>query len=79
MKNAALLISTSALLLGCATGPSVQVMQTCPRVPPLILDLPQDALEHNFIEMMQQLLSGKLPLQPDYSLLSAPALQPIKK
>lgn len=71
MKRIALLLSMSALLLGCATGPRpVQVTQVCPKVPPLVLDVP----ERDWQGQMQDFLRGTLPMQPDYSLLSAPAL-----
>lgn len=76
MKNAALLISTSALLLGCATAQKpVQILQVCPKAPPLVLDAP----ERDWQGQMENFLAGMLPMQPDYSLLSAPALQPTKK
>ena len=72
MKNVALLISTSVLLLGCAAGPRpVQVTQVCHKVPPLVLDVP----ERDWQGQMENFLAGTLPMQPDYSLLSAPALQ----
>ena len=74
MKLLGLSASTLLLLMGCATGPTVRVVEVCPRVPTLELDLPDGALEHDFIGTMQQLLQGSLPLRPSYSLPSGPAL-----
>ena len=75
MKSIAFAVSTVLLLTACATGPTVRVVEVCPRVPTLELDLPDGALEHDFIGTMQQLLQGSLPLRPSYSLPSGPALQ----
>ena len=62
MKWTALCVSTSALLMGCATGPKpVPVMEVCPRVPPLELDVP----ERDFQGLMQSFLSGMLPKLPE--------------
>ena len=72
MRNAALLLSMSALLLGCASAPKpVQILQVCPRIPALELDVP----DRDWLGQMQLFLQGTLPMQPDYSLPSAPASQ----
>lgn len=75
MKSIAFAASTVLLLTACATGPTVQILEVCPRIPALELNLPDGVLEHDFIGTMQQLLQGNLPLQPSYSLDYAPALQ----
>lgn len=72
MKSTAFAASTALLLTACATAPTVQIMEVCPRIPALELSLPDGALEHDFIGTMQQLLQGKLPSQPNYSLPSLP-------
>jgi len=65
MKLGAWLLSTSVILTGCATGPkNVQVLEVCPKVPPLELDAP--ALD--FPELIRSFLSGSVPTLPDYSL-----------
>ena len=67
----ALLLTMTGLLLGCATGPKpVQVLEVCPKVPPLELNLPSGAMDHDFIGTMQGLLQGRLPLPPSYKLPS---------
>lgn len=72
MKSIAFAVSTLLLLTACATAPTVQIMEVCPRVPALELNLPDGALEHDFIGTMQQLLQGNLPSQPNYRLPSLP-------
>ena len=62
MRKLALLLTTTLLLTACATAPQpVQVIQECPKVPPLELEVP----ERNFQEMMQLFLSGTLPKPPE--------------
>ena len=62
MRKLALLLTTTLLLSGCATAPQpVQVIQACPKVPPLELDAP----ERDFQGMMQSFLSGMLPKLPE--------------
>lgn len=56
------------LLAGCATAPSVLVKAICPQIPEL--DQVPAAQVPSFTDRMQQLLSGKLPEQTDYSLTS---------
>ena len=52
----------TAWLTACATAPQpVQVIQACPKVPPLELDAP----ERDFQGMMQSFLSGMLPKLPE--------------
>lgn len=63
MRSAALLLTTAALLTGCASAPSVQVAQTCP-IPPPLDPLPPGALEHDYIGRMESFLSGRLPGPP---------------
>ena len=72
MKKLALLLCSVTLLTACKTAPTVQVAQTCPRLPEIEM-LPQAALEASFTDPMRLFLSGKLPeLTPsDYSLPSA--------
>lgn len=65
MRSAALLLTTAALLTGCASAPSVQVAQTCPVIPPLD-PLPPGALEHDFIGRMESFLQGRLPEPPSF-------------
>ena len=73
MKSIAFAVSTLLLLTACATAPRpVQVLEVCPRIPVLELNLPDGALEHDFIETMRQFLQGNLPLHPSYSLPSEP-------
>ena len=61
MKFVALLVSMPLLLTACATGQKpVQVIQVCPRVPPLELDAP----ERDYLDQMRVFLSGSLPTQP---------------
>ena len=73
MKSAALSALMLLLLTACATAPKpAPVLETCPRIPALELNLPDGALEHDFIETMRQFLQGNLPLQPSYSLPSEP-------
>lgn len=70
MKLLVLAVVTLLLLTGCATARKPpQIIQSCPTLPALP-PLEAGALEHDFIETMQQLLQGKLPWQPDYSLSS---------
>jgi len=65
MKRNAWLLSMLLILTGCASGPkNVQVMEVCPKVPPLELDVP----ERDFQGEMRSFLSGTLPTPPDYSL-----------
>ena len=66
-------------LTACATAPNVQVVQTCPEVPMLELDLPEDALERSFTERMQQWLSGSLEMPTSYDLHSEPVKLPTIK
>ena len=62
MRKLALLLTTTLLLTACATAPQpVQVMQACPKVPPLELDVQ----ELDFQELMQNFLSGTLPKPPE--------------
>lgn len=56
-----LLLSATALLASCATAPKpVQVLEVCPKVPPLALDVP----ERDFLAEIRSFLSGSLPTQP---------------
>ena len=61
------LVSTLAMLLfltGCATGRNVQILEVCPRVPVLELEVGPDALERDWQGQMQLFLQGTLPMQP---------------
>lgn len=66
----ALLLTMTGLLLGCASVPTVRVLQVCPKPPPLDLGLPPGAMDHSFGATMQLLLRGKLPEQTNYELPS---------
>ncbi len=57
MKKPASLLTIALLLTGCATAPSVQVLQQCPTLPELP-PLPEAAQGPSFTERMQSLLSG---------------------
>ena len=62
MRRTVLLLTVTGFLQACATVPQpVQVMQVCPKVPPLELEVP----ERNFQELMQNFLSGTLPKLPE--------------
>ena len=76
MKRTGFLLCTTLLLASCQTAPiAPKVLEVCPRIPTLELSLPMDALEHNFLDRMQNFLSGRLPSPPDYSLHSKPVSQ----
>jgi hypothetical protein len=76
MNRIVCLSCTSLLLVGCQTVPTApKILEACPRIPALELDMPMGALEHNFFDRMQNFLSGKLPSPPDYSLHSKPVSQ----
>ena len=67
MRSAALLLTTAALLTGCASAPRpVQVLEVCPKVPPLELQIESDALEHTFLDRIAAFLSGRLPEPPSF-------------
>lgn len=81
MKSAGLSVVTLLLLTACASAPTVQptVLQVCPKVPALDLDLPPGALDHNFTDRMANFLQGKLPEQINYDLHSEPVSRIIPK
>lgn len=81
MKSVALSVITLLLLTACASAPTVQqkVLQVCPKVPALELNLPQDALDRSFTDRMANFLQGKLPEQINYDLHSVPASQTVPK
>ena len=72
MRSVALLLVTSALLLGCASAPKPAPPRECPKVPSLELAVP----ERDWQGTMESFLRGTLPMQPDYSLTSKPASAP---
>lgn len=76
MKSVALSALMLILLTACATAPRpVQILEACPRVPYLELDVPELAWQ----DWMQSFLQGTpLPL-PDSKPLSTPALPPTTK
>ena len=77
MKLFVLPMITLLSLTACTTVPKpVQVMEVCPAVPMLELDLPPDAQGRSFLDRMQRFLSGSLETQTDYSLHSTPAKLP---
>ena len=61
------------LLAACTTVPTVQVMEVCPKIPQLELDIPADALEQSFTFRIADFLRGKLSEPTSYELLSKPA------
>ncbi len=76
MKRSAWLVSTLLILSGCATAPSpVQVLEVCPKVPPLELDVPA----RDWQGQMRSFLQGTLPMPPDYSLHSTNAKLPMNR
>lgn len=65
MKPIGWLLSSLLILSGCETAPKrVPVLEVCPRVPELELDVP----ERDWREQMQSFLRGSLPTQADYAL-----------
>jgi hypothetical protein len=68
-------------LTACTSVPTVQpkVLQVCPKVPMLELDLPPGVLEHSFTNRMQLFLQGKLLEPISYELRSTPASKPTIK
>ena len=76
MRLAASIVIMLPLLTACATAPRpVQVMEVCPRIPALELNIPSDALDSSFLDRMRHFLSGKLPEPISYELHSEPASQ----
>ena len=76
MRLAASIVIMLPLLTACATAPRpVQVMEVCPRIPVLELQIKQEALDSSFLERMQLFLSGKLPEPISYELPLLPASQ----
>ena len=76
-----LLVSTLAMLLlltGCATGRNVQILEVCPRVPVLDLEMEPDALEHSFTDRMLNFLSGSLEMPTGLG-LRLPTASPIQE
>jgi hypothetical protein len=71
MKSIAFAVSTVLLLTACASVPRpVQILEVCPRVPTLELQIESDALEHNFLDRIATFLSGRLPEPISYELPS---------
>ena len=80
MKSIALSATTLLLLTACASVPSAPtVLQICPKIPLLELNLPPDALEHSFTDRMGSFLQGRLQEPISYDLRSEPALQTVPK
>lgn len=81
MKSVALSVITLLLLTACASAPTVQpkVLQVCPKVPALELNLPPDALDRSFTDRMASFLQGRLPEPINYELHSVPASQTVPK
>lgn len=74
MRKTVLLLPIAALLTGCASAPRpVQVLEVCPKVPPLELQIESDALEHTFLDRIATFLSGRLPEPISYELRLEPA------
>ena len=73
MQNSSRILAASVLLLSaCATAPTVQVLEVCPRVPELERASP-DVLEPDYINLIAQFLSGSLPPLPNSKLGLKPA------
>jgi hypothetical protein len=69
-----LLLTVTGFLQACATAPKpVQVLEVCPKVPPLELQIESDALEHTFLDRIATFLSGRLPEPISYELRLEPA------
>ena len=67
MKRNVWLLSISVILTGCATvQKTVQVLEVCPKVPPLELDAPA----RDWLGEMRNFLQGTLTTPPDYNLHS---------
>lgn len=81
MKSVALSVITLLLLTACASAPTVQptVLQVCPKLPALELNLQPDALDRSFTDRMANFLQGKLPEQINYDLHSVPASQTVPR
>ena len=81
MQSVALSVITLLLLTACASAPTVQpkVLQVCPKVPALELNLPPDALDRSFTDRMANFLQGKLPEPINYDLHSVPASRIVPK
>ena len=76
MRKTALILSCASLLTGCATAPTHQpVTVTCPRVPSVAWAAP----EPDFIDRMQDFLSGRLPEPISYELILPNAAQSTTK
>lgn len=70
MKLTASLLTTAALLTGCAAAPVVRVTEVCPIPPPLDLQLPPAAQAESFSARMERFLSGSLETPISYELHS---------
>ena len=78
MKLPVSMLAMLLLLTGCATGRNVQILEVCPRVPVLELELEADALEHSFTDRMLNFLSGNLP-EPTGLGLRLPLVSPTQE
>ena len=78
MKLPVSIALTLLLLTGCATGRNVQILEVCPRVPILELELEADALERPFLPLMLNFLSGNLP-EPTGLGLRLPLVSPTQE
>ena len=73
MKLFVLPMITLLLLSACKTAPKpVPVIQVCPKVPALELDVP----DRDWLGSMQNFLRGTVVMPVDYSLHSTPARLP---
>lgn len=80
MKSIALSATTLLLLTACASAPSApQVLQICPKIPLLELNLPPGALDHSFTDRMGSFLQGRLQKPINYDLRFEPASQTVPK
>lgn len=76
MKSLVSTLVTLLLLTGCATGRNVQILEVCPRVPVLELEVEPGALEQSFTDRMLNFLSGSLEMPTGLELRLPPASGP---
>lgn len=74
MRSRVLTVVMLPLLTACATAPRpVQILEACPRIPVLELQIEPEALDSSFLDRIATFLSGKLPEPIGYELRLEPA------